>query len=271
CVWLLENLFQLHPAIGESRVNFPRRQLAISFITGKIQLSELVALLASLGYAPSLTLGELERPPADPARRHQWLQIGIAGFAFGNIMLFSLPRYLGLDSLSGPFFRSLFGYLSLALAAPVVIYSAADYWKSARRSVRQRRLTMEVPIALGLAALYAQSAFEILGGRGEGYLDSLAGLVFFLLCGRVFQQKTHDRLAFDRDYKSFFPLSVTRIIPGGSEGNGSLPASPAEEHVPLSQLQVGDVILIRSGELIPADARLLRGPAIVDYSFVTGE
>ena len=133
-----------------------------------------MALLASIGYEPVLTLGELEKRKGDPARKRQWLQVGIAGFAFGNIMLLSLPAYLGLDSLSGPLFRVIFGYLSLALAAPVVFYSASDYWRSAGLSLRQRMLTLDVPIALGLAALYAQSAYEIVLGRGPG-LPGLAG------------------------------------------------------------------------------------------------
>jgi Cu+-exporting ATPase len=259
CVWLLENLFRLQPGIGRSQVNFPRREVAITFATEKLPLSDLVALLASIGYEPVLTLGELEKRKGDPARKRQWLQVGIAGFAFGNIMLLSLPAYLGLDSLSGPLFKVVFGYLSLALAAPVLFYSASDYWRSAQLSLRQRVLTLDVPIALGLAALYAQSAYEIVLGRGNGYLDSLAGLVFFLLCGRVFQQKTHDRMAFDRDFKCFFPLSVTRLTAAG------------EESVAISNLRVGDKLRLRNGELIPADGRLLGGPAFIDYSFVTGE
>ena len=259
CVWLLENLFQLHAGIGKSRVNFPRREAAISFAPEKISLSELVTLLASIGYEPVLTLGELEPRKANPARKRHWLQLGIAGFAFGNIMLFSLPAYFGLDGLNVAMFKLLFGYLSLALALPVVLYSASDYWKSAALSLKQRVLTLDVPIALGLAALYCQSAFEILGGRGEGYLDSLSGLVFFLLCGRAFQQKTHDRMAFDRDYKSFFPLSVIRKTEAG------------QESVALSNLRIGNRLLLRNGELIPADARLVSGPALIDYSFVTGE
>ena len=259
CVWLLENLFKLNPGIGRSQVNFPRREVAISFAPSKILLSELVALLAAMGYEPVLTLNELEKQERDPERKRRWLQVGIAGFAFGNIMLFSLPAYLGLDSLSAPLFKSLFGYLSLALAAPVVFYSASDYWRSALLALRQRMLTLDVPIALGLGALYTQSAVEIVSGRGEGYLDSLAGLVFLLLCGRVFQQITHDRIAFDRDYKCFFPLSVVRKTAVG------------EESVALSNLCVGDRLLLRNGELIPADARLVSGPALIDYSFVTGE
>ena len=259
CVWLLENLYRLQPGVGRSQVNFPRRELTITFATEKVPLSDLVALLVSIGYEPVLTLGELEKQKRDPARKRQWLQVGIAGFAFGNIMLLSLPTYIGLDSLSGPLFKVISGYLSLALAAPVLLYSASDYWRSARLSLRQRVLTLDVPITLGLAALYAQSAYEVVLGRGNGYLDSLAALVFFLLCGRVFQQKTHDRMAFDRDFKCFFPLSVTRLTEGG------------EESIAISNLRVGDRLLLRNAELIPADGRLLSGPAFIDYSFVTGE
>ena len=270
CVWLLENLFQLHSGIGRSRVNFLKREVAISFAPGQLKLSELVALLTSLGYEPSLTLGELEKRAAGPARKRQWLQVGIAGFAFGNIMLFSLPLYFGLDSFHAPFFQRLFGWLSLALALPVLLFSASDYWKSALLSLRRRLLTLDVPIALGLAAIYGQSVFEIATARGAGYCDSLTGLIFFLLCGRAFQQKTQDRLAFDRDYKSFFPLSVTRK---GRADNGAHGVTrPTGEHrISLSQLQVGDRIVIRNGELIPADAKLVSGPAFIDYSFVTGE
>jgi Cu+-exporting ATPase len=259
CVWLLENLFRLHPGIGRSQVNYPRREVSVVFQEEKIRVSELVALLASIGYEPRLTLGALEKAPPDPTRKRLWLRTGVAGFAFGNIMLLSIPQYVGLDSFSGPLFRAVFGVLSLVLAAPVVVYSASDYWRSAALSLRQRVLTLDVPIALGLAALYTRSAFEILSGRGEGYLDSLAGLVFFLLCGRVFQQKTHDRIAFDLDFRSFFPLSVTRITPDG------------EERTALSELRLGDRLVLRNGELIPADGTLVKGVALIDYSFVTGE
>ncbi|HSU57248.1 MAG TPA: heavy metal translocating P-type ATPase metal-binding domain-containing protein [Candidatus Dormibacteraeota bacterium] len=259
CVWLLENLFRLHSGVGDSRVNFLRREASISFSPQKVKLSELVTLLCSLGYEPQLTLNELEKPPSDNRRKRQWLQVGVAGFAFGNIMLFSLPAYLGFDSFSAPIFRNIFGYLALALATPVLFFSASDYWRAAWLSLRQRVVTLDLPIALGLGALYAQSAYEIVSSRGDGYLDSMAGLVFFLLCGRMFQQKTHERIVFERDYKSFFPLSALRK------------SGDTEESVAISELRVGDILLLRNRELLPADARLLSGPALIDYSFVTGE
>lgn len=268
CVWLLENLFRLHSAIGASQVNFPRREVSIQFAAERIRLSELVALLASIGYEPRLTFADAapsatragtEARQASKSRQRQWLQVGVAGFAFGNIMLFSLPAYMGMEAASAPGLRMVFGYFSLALALPVLLYSAGDYWRSAWASVRQRVTTLDVPIALGLAALYGQSAFEILSGRGEGYLDSMAGLVFLLLCGRAFQQRTHHRLSFDRDFRSFFPLCVSRRTPAG------------EEATVIANLAVGDRLVLRSGELIPADARLVTGAATIDYSFVTGE
>lgn len=259
CVWLLENLFLLKPGIGRSTVNFQKREVSIQFEEAKTPLSEVVALLASLGYEPSLSFGSLDGAKPRPASRKLMLQLGLAGFAFGNVMLISISLYAGLDSLSAIQFKPLFGWVSLALTLPVLIFSAADYWRSAWTGLRQRTLTIDLPIAAGLAALFARSSYEVLAGTGAGYFDSLCGLIFFLLIGRWFQQKTYERLSFDRNYKSFFPLSVRRK------------AGHREETIPLSALAVGDRLLVRHGEMIPADARILTGQGVIDYSFVTGE
>lgn len=264
CVWLLENLFRLEPGIGKTTVHFDRQEAVVVFDPTKVSLSRVAALLESIGYEPDLKLADLDRR-AHAVPRRLWLQLGVAGFAFGNTMLFSLPAYFGLDSASGASFRHLVGWLSLVLALPVVAFSAADYWRASWVSFRQRRMTLDVPIALGIAALFLQSTFEVISGHGEGYFDSLAGLLFYLLCGKVFQHKTFERLAFDRDYRSFFPLSVTRRNPAPGA------TASTEERVSLSQVAVGDRLVIRHGELIPADARLVEGVAEMDYSFVTGE
>ncbi len=259
CVWLLENLFQLRAGIGRSVVNFPRRECAITFEPAKIKLSEIAGLLTSLGYEPSFNLATPDQPRSDPASRRLWLRLGVAGFAFGNTMLISVASYLGLNSADQPGLKLLLGWLSLALALPVFIYSASDYWRASWFALRQKLITLELPIAAGLVALFAQSSYEVVSGRGDGYFDSLTGLVFFLLCGRLFQHKTYDRLTFDRDYRSFFPLSVRRRSQG------------REESVTLSRIQVGDRLILRHGELVPADARVIEGHAVIDYSFVTGE
>jgi len=259
CVWLLENLFQLKLGIGRSTVNFPKKEVAVQFEDAKISLSDVVALMASLGYEPTLSFGSLEGAKPKPAFRKLFLQLGLAGFSFGNIMLFSICLYNGMDTWSVINLKPLFGYISLGLALPVVVYSALDYWRSAWTCIRQRMLTIELPIAVGIVAILAQSCYEVFSKTGEGYFDSLCGLIFFLLIGRWFQQKSYERLSFDRDYKAFFPLSVVR-----KNGN-------QDETVPISALNVGDRLLLRNGELIPADARIVRGEGVIDYSFVTGE
>ncbi len=260
CVWLLENLFRLQPGLGRSTVHFPRKEVTIQFAESQVRLSEIAALLSGLGYEPALNLGQLDRADDDLARRRRLhLKLGLAGFAFGNIMLLSVSQYAGLDSMSGPGFRVFFGWLSLLLALPVVVFSASDYWRAARLCLRRRLLTLDLPIAVGIGAITGWSVWEVASGRGEGYFDSLTGLIFFLLIGRVFQEKVYNRLSFDRDYRWFFPLSVVRREAG------------REVTVPISRLEVGDRLVVRQGELIPADARVVEGRGLIDYSFVTGE
>ena len=272
CVWLLENLPRLCPGVVESRVNFGRREVRLLFDRARVRLSEIVGRLESLGYEPTLMLDALDRKEGGGTRRlqqRQWLQVGVAGFGFGNVMLLALPGYMGLDQSSGPWFGVLAGWLSLFLAFPVLVYSAADFWKSAWTAARRRVLTLELPIALGLAAIYAQSVYDVASKRGPGYCDSLTGLIFFLLCGRLFHRLTFDRMTFDRDYKGFFPLGVTRRT-RATDGTASF-ENWKDETISISKLAVGDRLLIRHGELVPADARLVEGNGLIDYSFVTGE
>ena len=259
CVWLLENLFKLHPGIGHSQVNFTRHEATIAFAPQKIKFSELAALLASIGYEPELTLGEIDKAAPSPLQKKAWLQMGLAAFAFGNIMLMSLPVYFGLDAASGPWFKGFAGWIGILMALPVVTFSAGDFWTAAWLGLRQHMLTLEVPIVIGLTAIYITSMVDVFSHRGPGYSDSLCGLIFFLLCGRWFQKRTYARLTFDRDYKGFFPLSVVRKDSAG------------EASVAISQLNIGDRLILRNGELLPADARLIEGEAWIDYSFVTGE
>lgn len=259
CVWLLEHVFRLREGIGQSSVEFLRREVSLTFDPSRLRLSEVAALLAALGYEPELRASDLGGPRPRPVSRRLWLQLGVAGFAFGNTMLLSLAMYLGLDSVSGPAFRQLAGWISFLLSLPVVAFSALDYYQAAWRGLRRGVPVLEIPIALGILALMGQSVFEVFSRRGDGYFDSLAGLLFFLLCGRLFQQKTHARLVFDRDYTAFFPLAVSRR------------AGPGEERMAVGRLAVGDRLVLRHGELVPADSRLVEGEARIDYAFVTGE
>lgn len=258
CVWLLENLFQLNPAVGRSQVNFPRKEVTMSFDPRRLALSGLVELLASLGYEPSLNLGT-GAPPVSRLReeRSLWLKIGLAGFASANSMMLNIANYLGLELSDG--LSRLNGWVNLGLALPVLLYSSSDYFRNAWLGLRRGALTLDLPIALGVLALFAQSTYDVATATGEGYFDSFTGLILLLLCGRWFQQRSYEALSFDRDYRSYFPLSVRRRELAGDRA------------VPVTSLRVGDRIIVRHQEVVPADGRLTSDEAHLDYSFVTGE
>lgn len=259
CIWLLENLYKLNPHIYSSKVNFLKKEISLVYSENDTTLRKVVELLDSIGYTPAINLKDLDEGNRPLVERRFFYKLGVAGFAFGNIMLLSFPEYLGLNQSADPFFFRLFGYLNILLALPVVAYSARDYLQSAWLGLRQRNLNIDVPISLGVLTLFLRSVFEILSQSGAGYLDSLAGLVFFLLIGKWFQQRTYHNLSFERDYKSYFPIAANLLEQG------------VETSVSLDRLQAGDCILVRNQELIPADGVLLKGDAQIDYSFVSGE
>lgn len=259
CIWLLENLFQINSAIVASRVDFIKKKAQLKFLHDKLSLREVVNLLSVLGYEPTVSLSDLDQKAKGKVDRRTVTKLGVAGFCFGNMMLFSIPEYFSEAELLGKGFQGLFQYLNVLLALPIVGYAASDYYRSAWNAIRRRKLNMDVPIVLGIVAFFLYSLWEIFALGNPGYMDSLGGLLFFLLLGKIYQQKTFATLEFDRDYKAYFPIAVTRIV------------KDTEEVIPLTKLQVGDVVLVRDEELIPADALLLSEAANIDYSFVTGE
>jgi Cu+-exporting ATPase len=259
CIWLLEKLYKLNSGILHSEVNFVQKTVTIKFNPNEISLRQVVELLTAVGYEPQISLSDIENKVKFRSNKSLYYKIGIAGFCFGNIMLLSFPEYLATVGSLEHSFKQFFGLLNLVLGAPVLFYSAGDYFKSAWSGIKQRSINIDFPIVLGLVVLFIRSSFEIITNTGVGFIDSMTGLIFFLLLGKIFQSKTYDALNFERNYKSYFPVSVT------------LKRSAGETSIPVSNLKNGDRILIRNNELIPADAILFNGNANIDYSFVTGE
>ena len=258
CIWVLENLDRLNPAISHSEVNFPAKSVRITYKGDKIRLREIVELLASIAYPPLISLDDLEKDKKKSNKKLIY-QLGIAGFAFGNVMLMALPEYIQGEGFWIEKFKPMFGWMMFALSLPVVFYSARDYFESAIKGLKQRIVNVDILIALGITVLFLRSTYEIVTKTGPGYFDSLTGLVFFLLLGKYFQRITYDYLSFERDYKSYFPIAVTKIKEG------------QEEIVEIKDIEPGDRLLIRNEEIIPVDAILMKNNALIDYSFVTGE
>jgi Cu+-exporting ATPase len=263
CVWLLENFHKIKEGILTSRLNFIQKRLFVSYDPQKVTLKEIVELLATLGYPPSISFGSVKAN--EPKQNHSiLLKIGVTGFCFGNIMLLSFPEYFKLDLQNAvdAQYQKFFLYLNFLLALPVFFYGASDYLKGAWISLKENWkkttnvLSVDIPIAMGITALFIRSTYETFIEQTSGYWDSLAGLVLFLLVGKWMQQVTYKYLSFEHDYKSYFPLAVKT-----KDG----------EFKNISELQQGEIVEIKHQELIPADSTVISGNALVDYSFVTGE
>ena len=256
CLYLLENLYKLDRNVLSSKVNFARKEVEVAFLS-KNSLRQVAELLTSIGYEPYISLNDLkERRPG--INKSMIYQLGVAGFCFGNIMLMSFPEYLGIDA-SEIGLRSIFRWTNFFLAFPVLLYSSLPFYQSAWKSLKHRFLNIDAPIALAIIITFIRSAYEVISGTGGGYFDSMSGIVFFMLAGRILQDKTYRQLSFERDYTSYFPIAVS-VLKNGKEIPTTLP-----------EIKPGNSLLIHNEELIPADGILTRGKALIDYSFVTGE
>lgn len=259
CIWLLESLHTLNEDIKYSQVNFTRKTLQVSFNHNNLKLSELAKFLNNLGYKPVINLETADKN-VDHLDKSLLVKLAIAGFAFGNGMFLAFPEYIGGEDFWMQQYKGLFRSLTFLLAIPVVFYSASDYYKSAWYGLKNKIVNIDVPIVLGIFVLFGRSAYEVISGYGPGYFDTLCGLLFFMLLGKIFQKRTYSALSYDRDYKSFYPIAVTKVDFNGKQQN-----------ILLSEIKVGDRILVRNQELIPVDAILINGEGNIDNSFITGE
>jgi Cu+-exporting ATPase len=258
CMWLLEHLYKINPGIIDSRINFSAKEVTIRFRQQDISLRQVAELLATIGYEPLISLesGAEKKTKTDKSRIYK---LGIAGFCFGNIMMMSFPEYLSSNGSLEHEYAMLFRILNLLLSIPVVFYAASEFFVNAWAGIKQRILNIDAPIVLAIIITYSRSLYEIFTGVGNGYLDSISGIVFFMLVGRVVQERTYRSLSFHRDYKAYFPMAATVLA------EGKLISKQ------ITQLEQHDVVQVYHQELIPADGILVSGDAYIDYSFVTGE
>ncbi|HRE77202.1 MAG TPA: heavy metal translocating P-type ATPase metal-binding domain-containing protein [Flavobacterium sp.] len=259
CIWILENLQKLQQGINTSQVNFPEKRVRITFNPEETSLKKIVELLCSIGYEPYISLDNFDEGKK-VIDRSLIYKIGVAFFCFGNIMLLSFPEYFEVEEYWINEYRGFFRWLIFAISLPAFFYSASGYYVSAYKSIKSGMLNIDIPIALGIVVMFIRSTVDIVFDYGQGFFDSMTGLIFFMLLGKLFQQKTYDFLSFERDYKSYFPIAITKILADGSETS-----------VQVYDIQKGDRLLIRNQELIPVDGILISEKASIDYSFVTGE
>ena len=192
CIWILENLNKLNTHISSSQVDFPQKTIRITYHPEQLCLRELVLLLARIGYEPYISLDDFDGNEKK-ADRSLIYKLGVAGFAFGNVMFLSFPEYFDLASshqTGGEYwlnqYQVVFRWLMLLFSLPVVFYAGWDYFISAFKGLRSKILNIDVPIALGILVLFLRSSLEVILDLGSGFFDSLTGLVLVLSTKNLF-------------------------------------------------------------------------------------
>ncbi len=261
CIWLNERHLAALPGVLSVEINYATRRARVRWDNSRLQLSAILKAVSDIGYIAH---------PFDPGRSDDIFKrerntaikrLAIAGLGMMQVMMYALPTYTATDMTAE--IRVLMRWASLVLTIPVVGYSAWPFFIGAWRDLKRRTLGMDVPVALGIGAAFVASVYATFSGHGEVYYDSVTMFVFLLLTGRFLEMNARRRAgAAVEELVKLIPAATTR-----------LPDWPArdEEQVPVVRLSVGDHVLVRPGETLPADGVVVEGDSAVSEAMLTGE
>ncbi|MBI2568468.1 MAG: heavy metal translocating P-type ATPase [Candidatus Schekmanbacteria bacterium] len=260
CLWLLENLGAVVAGVGSLRLDFGRAVARVVWNPDEVALSAIARMLDRMGYLPhpyrARDLHALRRRE----NRALLARIGVAGAAAGNVMLLSVALYAGLFTGIDPELRTLFRWTSLAVSLPASLWAGSVFFRNALAALRVRRVHMDIPIAIGIAAGLAGGAVNTVSGTGEIYFDSIMTLVFLLLVGRWLQLRAQRRAAEITERRLSLVPSSARLVVGDEI-----------QEVLLEALVPGALVEVRAGETVPADGTVSSGETELDASMLTGE
>jgi Cu2+-exporting ATPase len=261
CVWLIERALGALPGVTEASANALARRARIVWRAGETTLPAVLEAFSRAGYRAL----PLDARTLDDARRHEsrlgLKRLLVAGFGAMQAMMFAAVLYLGAIDPLDESTRALFRWLGFLVATPVVFYSAQPFFAGAARALASRRLGMDVPVAIAIAAIYTASLVEALRGGGHVYFDSVAMFIFFLLAGRHLEMRARHRAGDLSD-------ALARLVPPYARrrrADGTL------ECVGVNELEVGDRVQVAEGGVVPADGVLASAHCRVDQSLLTGE
>ncbi len=260
CVWLIERALGALPGVLHVQVNAAARRARITW-TAPCSLPRILEALLRAGYRPL----PLDAAALDDSRRREQRtalkQLVVAGFGAMQAMMYASGLYFGVFDGIDATARELLRWLGLLVATPVVFYSARPFFAGALRSLRARRLGMDVPVAIAIALIYAASVYEAFHGGAEVYFDSVGMFVFFLLTGRYLEMRARHRAGDLTD-------ALARLTPAFAD---RVRADGTLERVGAIELAAGDVVLIAAGGGVPADGALESERCRVDEALVSGE
>jgi len=261
CLWLIEQALRRLPGISRADVNYTTQRAQVAWDPARSRFSDIVAAVRAVGY---------DAYPYDPqrqsvlehgVRRKALWRLFVAGFGAMQVMMYAFPAYVddGAGTLT-PGAEQLMRWASLLLTLPVMVFSCGPFFSGAWRELRRLRPGMDTPIALGIGAGFAASAWATLAGTGVVYFDSIAMLVFLLLGARYLELVARQRAARSLDRLArWSPATAFRLEDGGAK------------QVQVHELVIGDKVLVPAGDRVPADGIVEEGSSSVDESLLTGE
>lgn len=260
CVWLNEKVLSQTEGIKSVRINFANARAHVVWDDTRIKLSQIFSIIQGIGYKPSLYAPWKKEDQFNLFERDLLLRLGVAGFCFGNIMLFGVALYAGYFSGMEANFKKLLHYVSWVLATPAFIYSGFPFIKGAYYGLKNKTITMDLLLVLGVSLAYFYSVYVTISDRGEIYFDSVCMIYFFILIGKYLEARARN-LSGKRVQSLLSKLpEIVLIVKNGKE-----------ENVLSSEIQKNDTIKILPGQRIPVDGILISPEASLDESFLTGE
>jgi Cu2+-exporting ATPase len=264
CIWLNEQHLSRLAGVTAVDINYATRRVRVCWDERRVKLSEILSAIAAIGYRAYPYDTAKSEELARKERRAALWRVFVAGFGMMQVMMYAVPVYLAGDGEMTPAVEQLMRWASLVLTLPVVLYSAAPFFRNAWRDLRLARVGMDVPVALGVGAAFAASVWATLTAGGEVYFDSVTMFVFFLLSGRFLEMTARQRaVSVTEALARLMPVVATRM-----------PAYPDRrdlEQVMAADLRAGDVVLVKPGETIPADGQVIEGESTANEALLTGE
>ncbi|MEJ2525685.1 MAG: cation-translocating P-type ATPase [Desulfuromonadales bacterium] len=259
CIWLLEKLLQRQPGIQTVRINYGTHRARIQFSPAQTSPYRIFATISQLGYLPHPFHPGVAEKSAAEEQRSLLIRFGTAAFLSMQLMAFSFALYAGYFHGIAPQMRQLLQAFAAVVATPVVFYSGWPFLAGAWRSLRNRSASMDLLIALGVITAYGYSLVMLFQG-GEIYFDTAAMIITLILLGRLFESAARKRsiAGIDR-LLQLAPNTAHRLV------------GDRLETIASSRLVPGDLILVRPGERIPVDGRILEGATEIDESMISGE
>lgn len=264
CVWLNEQHLMRLPGVTGVDMNYATRRARVRWDERKVKLSDVLAAVAAIGYRAHPYDAARNEALARKERRTALWRLFVAGFGMMQVMMYAIPVYVAAEGDMTADAEQLLRWASFILTVPVVFYSSAPFFRNAWRDLRLLRVGMDVPVALGVGAAFAASVWATLTSSGEVYFDSVTMFVFFLLGGRFLEMTARQKAVGVTEALAKLLPSFAARLPDYPEGRDS-------ERVIVSDLQVGEVVLIKAGESIPADGIVLEGKSSVNEALLTGE